>query len=171
MLNINLKNKRNTQSGMAVIEMIPILIVVVLLINFSIGFFGVVHTGVLNTISARNYIFETFKNRNNLEFHRDNSMNYKSLGNRFSGIISENSSPGDNWIPTPRRLSWVEFFGGKSKTGQSLNQEPVKGQASVHNQSVPRLGDRGDRNQSTEVYNVWIRTLYGMCLDAQCGGN
>lgn len=162
---------KKTERGMAVIEMIPIMIVIVLLVNFSIGFFGIVHTGVLNSIAARNYIFETLKNRSNVEYHRNNKLNYKSSGNRFSGIVSENASGSDNWVPTARRLSWVEFFGGKSQSGESLNREPASGQASTHNQKILGLADSGVRNDSVEVYNVWIRTLYGICMDSKCGDN
>ena len=57
LINQHLKNDH----GMAVLEMIPIMIIVVLLLSFSFGFFGLIHTGILNSIGARNYAFETFK--------------------------------------------------------------------------------------------------------------
>lgn len=49
----------NNEKGMAVLEMIPILVVFVLFINFSLGFFGAIHSGILNSIASRNYAFET----------------------------------------------------------------------------------------------------------------
>lgn len=168
-----LKKTLSQNRGMAVIEMIPIMIIMVLLINFSIGFFGIVHTANLNAIAARNYTFETMRNRSNLVYHRDKEIEYFTLGNRFNGIISVTSanSGQNDWVATARRLSWVQFFGGTATDGTELNREPANiNQRSTHNNSsLLKLAEGGVRNDSIEVYNVWIRTLYGICVDSKCG--
>ena len=56
------------EKGMAALEIIPIVIIVVLLLSFSFGFFGVIHTGILNSMAARNYAFETFNHRSDLRY-------------------------------------------------------------------------------------------------------
>lgn len=164
------KSAAANNKGMAVLEMIPILIIIVLLLNFSIGFFGIIQTGLLNTMAARNYIFENLRNRSDVTYHRDSTLKYNEVGSRFGGIISERASEGDNWIATSRKLSWVNFFGGTSMDGQDLSREPAAmDQTNTHVDRVPGLGQGGVRNESVEVYNVWIRSLYGICLDSICG--
>lgn len=162
---------RNNERGMAVIEMIPILILIVLILNFSIGFFGIVHTANLNGISSRNYMFETLRHRSNLDYHRDNKINYIAVGSRFGGAVSEQRSDREGFEATSRRLSWVSLFGGRSqKDGTELNREPAgNAQKSVHNTLITGLGDAGVRNENVEVYNVWIRSLYGICHTSKCG--
>jgi len=84
------------ERGMAVFEIIPILVIFVVLINFSLGFFGIVHSGILSSIAARNYAFETFRNRANLNYFRDEDMgdelkySFMTLfKSRFHDVISE----------------------------------------------------------------------------------
>ncbi len=77
-----LKNEK----GMAMLEMIPILVVIVLFVNFSLGFWSHSH-GNFHSIAARNYVFETFRNRSNLTYFRSNdasalSYHYDKLGMR-----------------------------------------------------------------------------------------
>jgi hypothetical protein len=157
--------------GMAVIEMIPIMILIVLLLNFSIGFFGIVHTANLNGISARNYMFETIRHRSNVDYHRSPAINYNEVGSRYGGTISELVGDKDRWGATSRRLSWISLFGGRnSRSGVELNREPAgDGQQSVHNNSITGLAEAGTRNERVEVYNVWIRSLYGLCHTSKCG--
>ncbi|MBL7669129.1 MAG: hypothetical protein JNM39_01470 [Bdellovibrionaceae bacterium] len=157
--------------GMAVIEMIPIVLVIVLLINFSIGFFGIVHTANMNGISARNYMFETIRHRSNLDYHRASNIQYTEVGGRYGGVVSELVGEKESWGATARRLSWVSMFGGRSsRSGAELNREPAAdSQKSVHNNSITGLGEAGTRNENVEVYNVWIRSLYGICHTSKCG--
>ena len=63
----------SNQKGMAVFEIVPLLVLFVLLLNFVFGFFGIIHSGILNSIAARNYAFETFRNRTSLNYIRDES--------------------------------------------------------------------------------------------------
>src|SRR5690606_25429703 len=66
------------EKGMAILEIIPISIICVLLLSFSFGFFGVIHTGILNSIAARNYAFETFNHRTDLSYFRSNMKDFNS---------------------------------------------------------------------------------------------
>lgn len=161
------KSKRssliNNEKGMAIFEMIPIIIVIVLFVNFSIGFFGAIHTGILNSIAARNYAFETFRNRSNLVYFRNVSgsrqVNYADVQFRTHAISSEKKTGGDtSWYATTRVIDFMNF--------QKRAADQVGTGAGEHNKNVRELRD--SRNETVGVNPIWIRTVYGMCLTAQC---
>ena len=169
------------QKGISSVEMIPILLLFALMFNFSLGFFGVVHSGILNSIAARNYTFETFRNRPNLTYLRDIASSGTSLGAevqesrytknnyRFHGIIAEGHGSNDSdWIVTRRPIKFTETNAGMTMIGQ----------ANDHSQLVRQITDPGkvsavftgktpDEGRSG-VSPVWIQTLYGICLNSTC---
>lgn len=162
-----LKNKKSllkNNKGSAIIEVIPIIIVIVLFLNFSIGFFGAIHTGILNSISARNYAFETFRHRSNLVYFRNvgnatvDQIDYKSIGLRVHGTKTESDTSTD-WIASSRRIDAFDLSSRADATGD----------ASEHNVKVRSL-DETQRNQSVSVNPIWIKTQYGICLNSTCGG-
>ncbi|MEZ0393094.1 MAG: hypothetical protein ACAH59_12810, partial [Pseudobdellovibrionaceae bacterium] len=82
--------------GNAMIEIVPILAIFILILNFSLGFFGLIHSGIMNSIAARNYAFETFRNRADLRYLRDaassdTEFTYTKSQVRFHAIKSERS--------------------------------------------------------------------------------
>lgn len=152
------------QKGMAVLEMIPILIVIVILLNFSYGFFGVIHTGILNSIAAKNYAFETFRNRSNLWYFRvkpdKDNHNYYGWNQRLHGIASDSRpSSSSAAIATERSISFMSGFGGPDNLGRTP----------ASHESVFSIKDDGTRfNGKSGVNPVWIRPAYGICLNAKC---
>lgn len=173
-----LKNRQllKNNSGMAVIEMIPILIVIVLLINFSIGFFGVIHTGILNSIAARNYTFETFRHRANLNyFYRQGNpdsqiSDYSRYGFRFHGIASEKRpQSSEEWIATSRNIAFVRPFGGVDANNNdlSIEQGPQNPNPDLHNNKIFTIRDDGSRTLIGAA-PVWVRPIYGICIKASC---
>lgn len=157
-----------SQRGNAMIEIVPILAIFVLLVNFALGFFGIIHTGILNSIAARNYTFETFRNRSSLVYLRDKAdsavdFTYTKNAQRFHGIVAENKNTTDAFIATrrPARFSEIsapEDFGD----GQHAKIKSI----AEGKRASDVLGE--DRDQG--VNPVWVRTLYGICLTAACGG-
>ncbi|MEO0336110.1 MAG: hypothetical protein AAF202_06940 [Pseudomonadota bacterium] len=158
----------NNEKGQAMIESIPLLSIFILLMLYAMGLFGVIHTGILFSIGARAYAFETFRNRANTNIFRysDNS----------SGQINENFHHG----PIGFRYHFVsEFIPGSkpiSATGRriavGLNREPQNTGPSgvpVHNRNAFEDIERGQRNQSVEVDPAWLMIGYGLCQDASCG--
>lgn len=152
------------EKGMAIFEMIPILVVIVLFVNFSLGFFGAIHTGILNSIASRNYAFETFRNRSNLVYFRaDNTVHFDKLGARVHGTLTEKAanSPTDEWRASTRLIDFMNFERraadavGTAKTQHSKLRELPNGRVSegVHQGVNP----------------IWIKTMYGICLNASCG--
>lgn len=155
-----LKNEK----GMAIFEMIPILIVIVLFVNFSLGFFGAIHTGILNSIASRNYAFETFRNKSNLVYFRNQTdVHYDTVGARVHGTVGEKSivTNSDDWIASTRTIDFLNF---DNRAAEVRGND--KGQHG-------RLRDVPNGRISESIHQgvnpIWIKTMYGICLNATCG--
>ena len=169
-----IKQHLQNQKGMAALEIIPITIIVVLLLSFSFGFFGVIHTGILNSMAARNYAFETFNHRTDLRYRRstvgpisdstqvENDFYYKD-GFRIHAITSDKRRKGDNTaIATTREIAF----------GWDIGKPDVISDTGFHNAAVLEIKDDGTRYTTTAGVNpVWIQTSYGICLTRKCEPN
>lgn len=146
---------------MAMIEAVPLLVMFVVLLSFSLGFFGVIHTAILNSISARAYAFETFRDRTNLNFFREDGSALKSLGPlylgqkgfRYHAIQKEGKQP-SLFIPTTRGIAM-----GKEEPEKPSTKD-------LHNQQVYNILTRNER---VDVNPVWVMVGYGICLNSACG--
>ena len=149
---------REQQRGMASVEAIPLLIIFVMLSAYCVGIFGSIHTGILHSIAARTYAFEIFRNRANLDVHRENlpevlMMNKSEI--RFHGISDEAAPRGsDQWLVARRPLS-VGY--------------PSPDVGANRNDHLQRIFSLQPRNQAVSVGPIWIMIGYGMCLNASCG--
>lgn len=172
------RNRKSSEKGNASIEIIPVLLLFAMLFNFTLGFFGIIHSGILNSIASRNYAFETFRNRTNLTYLRDIDSGrgletelrarYTKHNYRYHGIISESNGGSQNWIATKRPIRFTDVN----------NPDAVLSNASEHNtlvrniQSNSKTSDIFSGQQASEgrsgVNPVWIQTMYGMCLNATC---
>lgn len=153
------------QKGMAVFEMIPLLMIIVLFVNFSLGFFGAIHTGILNSISSRNYAFETFRNRASLVYFKNTdpaastvATEYSKYGMRIHGTATEKDNSAQNWLATTRMIDFIE--------SDNRAAEITGTDASTHNKT---RGVPDGRNTTVGVNPIWIKTTYGICLNASCG--
>lgn len=172
-----LRKFKRGERGIASIEMIPVLVLFVMLLNYTMGFFGVIHSGILNSIAARNYAFETFRNRTNLNYLRDipeglnlNSY-YTKYNYRFHGIISEYSGRLD-WVATRRPIKFTDHQKYRSAAGGG------QGTKSDHESLVRRIqgggktsdifSGEGPEDGQSGVNPVWLQTLYGICLNSAC---
>ncbi len=168
-----LKSKKsllNNEKGSAMIEVLPVVFVIVTFITFSLGFFGAIHSGILNSIASRNYAFETFRHRSNLVYFRNNvtkgsdnsQLSYQKLGIRIHGITSEKSpKTGDPiWYATARPIN-INVL-------SSQKVQESTGSVSEHNQKVPTISAE-ERNDKVGVNPIWIKSQYGICLNAACG--
>lgn len=148
------------ETGMATIEALPLLIVFMVLFAYALGSFGVIHSGILNSLAARTYAFEIFRHRTNLTYLRANTSNamyYSNYGNRIHTVVSENNVGDDRFMATERMIA----MGLDTNT---LNRDTP----AVHNTQIYGIQD-GQRNQTIEANPAWIMTQYGICLDAACG--
>ncbi len=125
--------------------------------SYSIGFFGIIHSAIKNSIAARGLAFETFRNRANVTYWRDNRSDliahYKSKGYRNHLINSETA----------------EGAAG----AESVNYATARQIAYVRNPEFQRSNISGEGLPSgletQEANSVFIKVKYGMCLNAACG--
>jgi hypothetical protein len=166
-----LKSKKsllNNENGSAMIEVIPVIFVIVTFLSFSLGFFGAIHSGILNSIAARNYTFETLRHRSNVVYFRSNSgaadaqLSYNGIGFRMHGVTTEESSTGGRleWKATTRPIN-ISMLTSQKEVEQS-------GTKNEHNQQVPFVKD-AERNERVGVNPIWLKSQYGICLNAACG--
>jgi hypothetical protein len=164
------KNER----GMATIETIPLIMVFVFMLCYEFGIFGIIHTGIMHSISARAYAFETFRNRSSLVYFRDGVNDQKPLGvnyfrnsgTRTHGIRSEKVTDNDaqvDGIASERPIRVGIPFAPDLASRKDLERHNTK----LFDQTL--VGPQ-KRNTSVEVNPVWIQVQYGICLNAHCGG-
>ena len=149
------------QRGLAMIETVPLIVIFVVLTSFAMGFYGVVQTAILNSIGARTYSFETFRQRTNLTYHREDGtgldagklLNYVARGWRYHAV-QEAGDDREKFVPTARTIT--------------IDQTAPAGDTSVatHNTNIYSLQPRNER---ISVNPVWVMVGYGICLNAQCG--
>jgi hypothetical protein len=167
-MNIPLRShpRRHQEAGMATIEMIPLLLVFLMLISYTIGFFGVIHTGILQNIAARTYAFEMYRNRANLTHFRSNRIvepitHFKDLGGRANGIISEAATDSTSVMFATER----PIAKGFAKPVQSGRDQGEFHSTDVHSN---RATDMRQRNETLQSNPVWLLVQYGICISAAC---
>lgn len=154
-----LKNQR----GIALLETIPLLVIFVMLMSFSMGMFGIIHTGVLHSIAARTYSFESFRQRTNLYYFREDgsglnpakSINFTKKGWRYHAIQHENDQR-DRFVATVRPIS----------LGKSLSPQ---GDMTEQTNNVSIIDMPNQRNTKISTNPAWVMVGYGICLNAGCG--
>lgn len=157
-----MKNKqitKHSQKGMATLESLPLLVIFIVLANYSLGFFGVVHTAILHSIAARTYAFETFRNRDNVMYFRHDKAaeakeHYNNIGFRIHGIAEPSSDANARFVASKRHIDFT-------KTLQLHGND-----ANSHNKKVHELEKR---NRKVSVNPVWMMISYGICINASCG--
>jgi hypothetical protein len=145
------KNKKSGEEGFAIFEAIAFLFAFVMLTVYVIDFFTAIHTGIVNSIAARTYLFETLEHRSDISLFRpENPLDYSDRHVRFHAINDEDDDPNaTTFVPVPGRI-----------LTQSNRDETIQGQV-----LDPRL-DSG-RNKATIIY---VKTGYGICIDSACPG-
>ncbi len=157
-----LKNKYlKNEKGMAVIEMIPLMIITAVIINFSFGFFGIIHSGVLQSMAARNYAFETIRHRANYNYFRDadDLATYRKVGNRLHTIRSDVSNETLEFVATRRSIQYL--------IGKYVPIED-KGTTQDHTTEVLKVKPGEQYTDKDGVTEVWVKPMYGICLNSQC---
>ena len=158
------KNRLNNEKGLATIESIPILVIFLVLMSYCLGLFGYIHSGVLYSIGARTYAFETFANRAVLTYLRDDpgttATHFAGINNRVHGIQSDEVTRPNGPITASVRPIAVGREVARSTASQT-----------DHNSKVYEIGarNRGVEGGGVEVSPAWLMIGYGMCLNVNCG--
>lgn len=143
------------------IESIPLIAIFILLMMYALGMFGIIHSGILFSIGARAYAFETFRNRANTDLFRYFSPtspilhHTEEIGWRF------------HYITEPGGLTQTQAVARPIVFG--LTREPQGNTYEVHNTQTFQRIEPGVRNRTVGVHPAWLMIGYGLCMDAQCG--
>ncbi|MDC0980323.1 hypothetical protein OAQ84_01165 [Bdellovibrionales bacterium] len=148
--------------GLATIEALPLLVIFLVLITYGLGLFGVIHTSILASISARAYAFETFKHRTNLDLFRDthpSPASNRSFGIRLHAVTAFQPGESPDWLPVKRAIVF----------GRAPAWAPTGPSTSItdHNERIYQLNSGRNREVSTSP--AWVMVRYGICLNAACG--
>lgn len=153
--------KLKNQKGFSSIEATVLMVTFVVVIYYTFGFFGIVHTAVLHNIHARTYAFETFRHRHNLMYFREARgvvRQYYNIGTRLHGINTDADTGSDGQIATERPIS------------MGLELDEHGRDPATHNRRIQERIRVNERNSSIAANPVWIMVLYGICLNENCGG-
>ena len=152
----------NNEDGMATLEAVSLIVIFLVLVAYMLGSWGIVHTGITNSIAARNYAFETFRHRTNLTYLRDNTqstVHYDGAGARTHGIMAEDHVLNGPFQATARPISLGLIAAQANYTNQTM-----------HTQTIPNGVVEGQQIKGNiEASPVWVMAQYGMCLSAACG--
>ena len=183
-----MKNKGFDQRGVAVIEMIFLLLVFVVLFGLTLGFWGSIHTATLQSISARHYSFEIINNRTHFEYHRDWSIETVPTppGNMFASknFAVSKKYHGDLGMrtfyvtgirnqddPVNVTTRGLNFFKEINRPTQMAL--PSKGTISAYDQGGPAATAGFHQDIFNQLHGsvnpLWLMTGYGICLELSCG--
>ena len=172
MLKLNFRRQKKTNNkGMALIEALPVLFMVVLVFNFSLGFFGAIHSGILNSIGSYNYTLETFRFRSNLMYFRPGAgpSHYAKSMNRVHGVIGDGYSKKDTqkgkWPATVRSIS----VSGVDKLESKYLADAEHNKANKTSVWRAIAGYTASSEDDAPITpEIWVKTVYGICLNADC---
>lgn len=188
---IYIKNNKNflNNKGVALVEMLPILVIFVALVSITLGLWGSSYSAVLQNIAARHYAFEVLNNRSNFVYHRDHDNEYRpagsgygnpkdegldtssyhgEIGRRLFTIISEQANSSDDQSYATKRD--ISFFSNIGSSGAGLIKGFAKDAGWHNNESnVWTAGAYKFQTGAQAVNPIWIMTGYGICLNCSCG--
>lgn len=155
--------QRAHQRGLATVEAIPLLVIFVMLVGYAMGLFGAIHTGILQSIAARTYAFETFRNRANVKIFRENTRpdlanlySYSKKGMRYHTVRSEEGNADDA----------RGFFVTRRPLAVGYPSPNLGNNKADHSEKIFTIQPR---NQTVGVGPIWVMVGYGLCIDAKCG--
>ena len=133
------------------------------------GFWGSIHASILNSIAARTYAFETFRNRSNLYNFRESQPGffYKERSLRFHGINDGADSSFAEFVAPKVPISFSNF----QVTDDSAVQQ-TRTSREIHSRVISSEGLQLNRSERvTGVSPIWIQIGYGYCIDLACREN
>lgn len=151
----------NKEDGISIIETMVMSFVFVMLFGFSIGFFGVIQTAIVNTISARAYAFEVFSHRSSLYYFKDH--NSKAPGHYYESDVRLHAVQADKTIVSG------DLLYATTRYISAVAEDTVKEDNRITMDDKISGISQGARNRDVRVSPVWIKTMYGICLSATCG--
>ena len=157
------------ESGMAVLETVPLLVVFIVLMTYAMGYWGAIHGGILNSMAARTYAFETMRNRSNLTMFREtsNKETFYKQNFRFHAVngfdYGNVKVSAEEFYASRYPISFDNFQVDEDLTTQrkvDLHRQIT----SVEEQRITR----GRVKPEQRVNPIWVKIGYGYCLNIQC---
>ncbi len=153
-IKINLNFSKNDR-GYAAVEAIMFLVAFMAMAVYAIDYYAAIQTGILGSIEARAYLFETVRHRPNVDYLRRDRSAELQFANTVQGherihMITDESLPENNITQIPA-------------VGRTITQAD----SSFRNQGnvgVGKLGFAEEQKTST----IYVKSGYGICTDAQC---
>lgn len=183
---VNIKKLCSSNRGVALVEMLPILVICVVLVSVTIGLWGITYSAVLQSVSARHYAFEVLNNRSHFEYHRDYDPNtisgsgavygisnkaedkdyHGNIGMRLFMVVGDTQlNPGAPFA-TERNINLFSAANPQQTKGGLIKSS--KKDPNWHNNSTWG-GGNGKDFRIEPVNPIWIMTGYGICLNYSCG--
>ena len=185
------RTARHLRPGIAMVEILPLLVVFITFFGLSMGLWGAVHSGTLQSIAARHYAFEVINNRTHLEHHRDwdpassagtekmfqsptpsPEKYHGSMGMRLFAIVTKQTSSKPEEFVENRGLN---FF---NDIDRDYDEQPggilSSPQTDAANKYSSRAGFLEDAQlfiQTPQINPIWLMSGYGICLNCCCGNN
>ena len=149
-----LKTKmQKSEEGFAVVEAITFLMAFIVLTLYVIDLFTAIHTGIVGSIAARTYLFETLQHRSSLTWLRQgdstgrrNDIKYSLEHERFHAILDEDETFDDTTIRVPARAL------------TQVNDD----------QKIEDVKNNGLDSSKNKTTSIKIKSGYGICLDHLC---
>ena len=162
--NKDIQSKKNKESGMSLVEAVPIIIVMASLFGFLLGAWGIAHKSILTSIAARTYAFETFNNRANLIYFNDirsERASYEVTNLRYHAIGTQ--SPAEFSAPTvPIR------YPSRAAVNTGANEIHI---STIWENPQYQPYQEIEPNQLANLNSVWVTIGYGICVNHECGGD
>ena len=169
----------NNQRGIAILEILPVIVMFIAFFSLLFGFWGAIHSGTLQSIAARHYSFEVINLRTHIEIHRDyttttpQSIGRKDLYNRQSyrsfAVVHSQGRPDPELVARTRGIGFFSDINRENSQEPEGNFQAAPGSSSAPNYIGTRFEQALPHSELHPPRNpLWIMTGYGICLQAQC---
>lgn len=149
--------KKKNQKGFAILEAVVFLTAFMVMAVYSIDFFTAIHSGVVGSIGARAYLFETLRHRSDIDFLRTHVDSPSSDEPRFA--TQENAFERFHAVTD-------EDFPASATDGM-----PVVARVLTRNEEEPSEGNLGIKSindKDNPVTRIYVKSGYGICTDSRC---
>ena len=175
-MNITFPKSVKNSKGFAILEAIPVLLIVFTVGGAALGSWGLVHTAILNSIAARHNAFFILNQRSDITYRRDfgppeynltpqsqeNKFYYGKNQTRFFFIKSE--KPG-----SPNRAATTRFVNFLEPGSANYEDRGNFVDQTGHNELGSGSKLRWRTKATHRVDPAWIMVGYGICLNMNCG--
>ena len=180
--------------GMALVEILPLLVLFVTFFSLLLGFWGAIHSSLLQSIAARHYALEVINNRSHVEYHRDfrgstavqasleaRQANYHGEGRgsqartqvydfRFFAIVQSQGTDQPQLLAETRGLGFFNDIDRESSAPPGGNLSTAESSGRDFQDKKDFLFSESEQEDELEPANpLWLMQGYGICLKASCG--